>query len=83
MEHELEIISGKVHTRPRTRFSVVPSAPGYQPGDAVVEGYQIQGTPPGVSCVTEEVLGPSFLGEGISSGKLRDDHRRDGQGIHR
>ncbi len=82
IEHELEIISGKVA---RDHVHVFLS---YRPHQDISQVMQwLKGISSRVllqefPALRKKFWGRHFWGERISCGKFRDDHGRDGQGIH-
>jgi REP element-mobilizing transposase RayT len=82
-EHELQVISGQVA---RDHVHVFLSYRPHQDVSQIMQwlkGIQLPGTPSGVSESAQEVLGPAFLGTGVSGGQFRQHHRRNGQGVYR
>jgi len=61
-------------TRPRPHIFGLSAESGYQHDCTMAEGDQFTCTPSGVSVLAQEILGPSFLGEGIFGGEFWKDY---------
>jgi putative transposase len=91
VEHELQIISGKVARDHVHVFFVVSPASGCQHDRTVAARDQLASTPSGVSASEEAVLGPLLLGTGVpavSSETLTDEmvqqyiEEQEGEPVH-
>ena len=83
MEHELEIISGKVA---RDHVHVFLSHRPTQDVSQIVQMAQrdqLAGDVAGVSACQEKAVGKTFLGQRLPRRELRHHHRRDDQRVHR
>ena len=74
MEHELEVISGKVAS---DHVHVFLSYRAHQDISQIMQWLkdQLSGTPSRVPAFTKKVLGPTLLGQGISGREFGHNHR--------
>ena len=74
MEHELEIITGKVAVDQCAYISRVPADAEYQQDGTVVERDEFKGIAAGVCAFAEAVLGSTFLGTWIFGSEFGESY---------
>ena len=82
MEHEIEIITGKVTSDYIHMFISVSSDAEHQQDIAVVERHKLSDTAVGVSALAQTVLRQTSVGQRLSGGQLGQYHRRNDPTIH-